>query len=59
MCMAMIGLGKMDGNMAHRLRCNGVGVACYDRTIYMAAQSAVDGGNLQASLTPLFQPDLP
>ena len=58
MCMSIIGFGKMGGNMARRVHCNGVEVAVYDRTTDMATESDVDGADLQPFLSHLFQPDV-
>ena len=48
MRMAMIGLGKMGGNMARRLRRGGVEVVGYDRSADVVAQIANEEGMLPA-----------
>ena len=58
MRMALIGLGKMGGNMARRLRRNGVDSVGYDRTTDVVALLDVGGGDSQAFRTHLFQPDV-
>lgn len=42
MCTAMIGLGKVGGNMAARLYCGGIGVVGYDRSIAVLDQLALE-----------------
>ncbi|MDD2915991.1 MAG: decarboxylating 6-phosphogluconate dehydrogenase [Gallionella sp.] len=49
MRMAMIGLGKMGGNMVRRLRRGGIEVAGYDRAAEVVAQLAAEEGMLAAS----------
>jgi 6-phosphogluconate dehydrogenase len=47
--MAMIGLGKMGGNMVRRLRRNGIEVVGYNRTADVVAQLAAEEGMIAAS----------
>jgi len=49
MRLAMIGLGKMGGNMVRRLRRNGIGVVGYDRSAEVVAQLAGEEGMLAAT----------
>ncbi len=49
MRMAMIGLGKMGGNMVRRMRRGGVEVVGYDRAGDMVAQLAKEAGMIAAS----------
>ena len=49
MRMAMIGLGKMGGNMVRRLRRGGIEVIGYDRAAEMVAQLAAEGGMIASS----------
>lgn len=49
MRMAMIGLGKMGGNMVRRLRRGGIEVAGYDRATEVVAQLAAEEGMLTSS----------
>ena len=49
MRMAMIGLGKMGGNMVRRLRRGGIEVVGYDRAPEMVAQLAAEEGMLAAT----------
>jgi len=49
MRMAMIGLGKMGGNMVRRLRRGGIEVVGYDRAAEVVAQLAAEEGMLAAS----------
>lgn len=49
MRMAMIGLGKMGGNMVRRLRRGGIEVAGYDRATEVVAQLAAEEGMLASS----------
>ncbi len=49
MRMAMIGLGKMGGNMVRRLRRSGVEVVGYDRAAEAVAQLATEEGMVAAS----------
>ena len=48
MRMAMIGLGKMGGNMARRLRRSGIEVVGYDRAAEVVAQLAAEEGMVAA-----------
>ena len=48
MRLAMIGLGKMGGNMVRRLRRGGIEVVGYDRSAEAVAQLAADEGMLAA-----------
>ena len=48
MRLAMIGLGKMGGNMVRRLRRGGIDVVGYDRSAEAVAQLAVEEGMLAA-----------
>jgi len=48
MRIAMIGLGKMGGNMARRLRRNGIEVVGYDRATELVTQLATDEGMIAA-----------
>jgi 6-phosphogluconate dehydrogenase len=47
--MAMIGLGKMGGNMARRLRRGGVEVVGFDRSAEVVAQIASEEGMISAT----------
>jgi 6-phosphogluconate dehydrogenase len=47
--MAMIGLGKMGGNMVRRLRRGGIEVVGYDRAAEVVAQLASEEGMIAAS----------
>jgi 6-phosphogluconate dehydrogenase len=47
--MAMIGLGKMGGNMARRLRRNGIEVVGYDRATDVVTQIAREEGMIAAA----------
>ncbi|MDR2195408.1 MAG: decarboxylating 6-phosphogluconate dehydrogenase [Gallionellaceae bacterium] len=49
MRLAMIGLGKMGGNMARRLRRGGIEVVGYDRAAETVAQLATETGMIAAS----------
>ena len=49
MRMAMIGLGKMGGNMARRLRRGGIEVVGYDRASEVVAQLAAEEGMIAAT----------
>ena len=49
MRMAMIGLGKMGGNMVRRLRRSGIEVVGYDRAAEVVAQLAKEEGMVAAS----------
>jgi len=49
MRMAMIGLGKMGGNMVRRMRRNGVEVVGYDRASEVVTQLAKESGMVVAS----------
>ncbi len=49
MRLAMIGLGKMGGNMARRLCRGGIGVVGYDRTPEVVAQLAAEEGMSSAT----------
>ena len=49
MQMAMIGLGKMGGNMARRLRRGGVEVVGFDRSAEVVAQIASEEGMMPAT----------
>ena len=49
MRLAMIGLGKMGGNMVRRLRRGGIEVAGYDRSAQAVAQLAAEEGMLAAT----------
>jgi 6-phosphogluconate dehydrogenase len=49
MRMAMIGLGKMGGNMTRRLRRNGIEVVGYDRTAAVVDEIAREDGMIPAS----------
>ena len=49
MRLAMIGLGKMGGNMARRLRRGGMEVVGYDRAQDVVAKLAVEAGMVAAS----------
>ncbi|WP_035383860.1 phosphogluconate dehydrogenase (NAD(+)-dependent, decarboxylating) [Ferriphaselus sp. R-1] len=49
MRLAMIGLGKMGGNMVRRLRRGGIEVVGYDRSAEVVAQLAVESGMLAAA----------
>lgn len=49
MRMAMIGLGKMGGNMVRRMRRGGVEVVGYDRAAEVVAQLAKEEGMIAAS----------
>lgn len=49
MRMAMIGLGKMGGNMARRLHRNGIEVVGYDRATDVVAQIAREEGMIAAA----------
>jgi len=49
MQMAMIGLGKMGGNMARRLRRGGVEVVGFDRSAEVVAQIASEEGMIPAT----------
>ena len=49
MRLAMIGLGKMGGNMVRRLRRGGIEVAGYDRSADAVAQLAAEEGMLPAA----------
>ncbi len=49
MRLAMIGLGKMGGNMARRLRRGGIEVVGYDRSAETVAQLVEEAGMLAAS----------
>ena len=49
MRMAMIGLGKMGGNMVRRLRRSGIEVVGYDRAAEAVAQLAAEEGMVAAS----------
>ena len=49
MRLAMIGLGKMGGNMARRLRRGGIEVVGYDRSAETVAQLAAEEGMLAAA----------
>jgi 6-phosphogluconate dehydrogenase len=48
MRLAMIGLGKMGGNMVRRLRRGGIEVVGYDRATEVVAQLAAEAGMLAA-----------
>jgi len=49
MRMAMVGLGKMGGNMVRRLRRGGIEVVGYDRASQVVAQLAKEEGMLAAT----------
>lgn len=49
MRLAMIGLGKMGGNMVRRLRRGGIEVVGYDRSAQVVAQLAAEEGMLAAA----------
>jgi len=49
MRMAMIGLGKMGGNMVRRLRKGEIEVVGFDRSGEVVAQLAKDAGMIAAS----------
>ena len=49
MKLAMIGLGKMGGNMVRRLRRGGIEVVGYDRTFETVAQLAKEDGMIAAN----------
>ncbi|KAF0204305.1 MAG: 6-phosphogluconate [Gallionellaceae bacterium] len=49
MKMAMIGLGKMGGNMVRRLRLGNIDVVGFDRTSEVVAQLAKEAGMIAAS----------
>jgi len=49
MRLAMVGLGKMGGNMVRRLRRGGVEVVGYDRSQEVVAQLAAESGMVAAS----------
>ncbi|MBI5919486.1 MAG: decarboxylating 6-phosphogluconate dehydrogenase [Nitrosomonadales bacterium] len=49
MRLAMIGLGKMGGNMVRRLRRGGIEVVGYDRSTEVVAQLATESGMLAAT----------
>ena len=49
MKMAMIGLGKMGGNMVRRLRRGGIEVVGYDRSADVVAQLAAEEGMIAAT----------
>ena len=49
MRLAMIGLGKMGGNMVRRLRRGGIEVVGYDRAAEVVAQLSADEGMLASS----------
>jgi 6-phosphogluconate dehydrogenase len=49
MRLAMIGLGKMGGNMVRRLRRGGIEVVGYDRSAEVVAQLAAESGMLAAA----------
>jgi 6-phosphogluconate dehydrogenase len=49
MRLAMVGLGKMGGNMVRRLRRGGIDVVGYDRSVEIVAQLAAEEGMLVAT----------
>ena len=49
MKLAMIGLGKMGGNMVRRLRRGGIDVVGFDRSLDAVAQLASEAGMIAAS----------
>ena len=49
MRMAMVGLGKMGGNMVRRMRRGGIEVVGYDRAGEVVQQLAKESGMLAAS----------
>ncbi len=49
MRLAMMGLGKMGGNMVRRLRRGGVDVVGYDRSAELVAQLAAEAGMIAAA----------
>ncbi|MCL6740978.1 decarboxylating 6-phosphogluconate dehydrogenase [Sphingomonas sp. RB56-2] len=53
MKLAMIGLGRMGGNMAHRLVQHGHEVVAYDRDLAAVAEAAKNGATGVSSLTEL------
>lgn len=64
MRLAMIGLGKMGGNMVRRLRRNGIEVVGYDRDKQLVADLAAECGMIAAASTAdvvgkLTGPDAP
>ena len=61
MRLAMIGLGKMGGNMARRLRCHGVEVVGYDRSAEVVSELAGHHGvfpapSVEAAIRQLLPP---
>ncbi len=54
MKIGMVGLGRMGGNMARRLRRGGIEVVAYDRTVAVAQQLATEtGATVAASLASM------